>query len=103
MDFNFIPKCKMCGERHCPEFADAPKPEAARAPAAVETIATVEAPRPVAVPQNEGRARAKPVEALTDAEILAEYVRRGLGSAFDRKSYQRDYMRDYMRKRRMTA
>ena len=32
MDFNFIPKCKMCGERHCPEFADASRPEAARAP-----------------------------------------------------------------------
>jgi hypothetical protein len=32
----------------------------------------------------------------TDAEIIAEYVRRGLGFAFDRKTYQRTYMRDYI-------
>ena len=52
-----------------------------------------QAPRPVAVLQNEERARAKPVEALTDAEILAEYVRRGLGSGFTARPT----------KRRMTA
>jgi len=68
-------------------------------PAAIKAPPFAEAPRPVAAPQDKGRA----LSDCTDAEIIADYVRHGLGSAFDRKTYQRTYMRDYMRKRRMTA
>jgi hypothetical protein len=87
---DFIPKCRICGERHrlgqCGGYAEEAK-----------VAAAPPAPRPAAAPQDQGRPLPKPAKALadyTDAEIAAEYLRR---------KQAKPSRKEYMRKRRAST
>jgi hypothetical protein len=105
---DFIPKCRICGERHrlgqCEAAidrwlwsnADASTPDTPRAAAGFQAAAQTAAEAPAAAPQDQR----PPLAEFTTEEIDAEYRRRH-NKTYDRRTYMREYMRQ--RRRNGTA